>query len=114
MRIVPCALQWWLTHNKDGSKRTKSRNANLLDPAGCDVATGFLLWLEQEAPGFIGGAGRRRVQDLVRCASCMLLALLLATTCDKADTNAAAKRQRTCLADLHVRMTLLRWNCSNS
>ena len=64
---MPCALQWWLTHNADGSRRTKRRNGNLLDPAGCDVATGFLLWLEKGAPGFVGGTGRTRVLDLVSC-----------------------------------------------
>jgi hypothetical protein len=65
VQLVPYALQWWLTHNADGTQRTKRRAGHLLDPSGCDVATGFLLWLEKGAPGFIGGTGRPRVQDLV-------------------------------------------------
>jgi hypothetical protein len=58
-------MQWYLTHNENGTKRTNPRDNFLLGIRGCDVAANFLRWLAKGAPGYIGGTGRPRREDLV-------------------------------------------------
>jgi hypothetical protein len=71
--IMPCAVQWYLTHNENGTKRTKPRDNFLLGMHGCDVAANFLRWLEKGAPGYIVGTGRPRRQDLVSGSTVWML-----------------------------------------
>jgi len=62
---MPCAVQWYITHNANGTERTNPRDNFLLGVSGCDVAANFLRWLAKGAPGYIGGTGRPRREDLV-------------------------------------------------